>query len=106
MKFRIYVGVLLFSVLVTSQVSAQTEIRTGKDIAVAKTASGLVRGYMENTTYTFKGIPYATAKRFEQPNPVEPWEGIRSSTTYGPVAPLITPTTSVQDESEFVFDHD
>src|SRR5690606_8439700 len=52
------------------------------------------------------GIPYAKANRFEAAVKPDAWEGIRSSTTYGPVAPLLTPTTEVQDEPEFVFDHD
>ena len=82
------------------------EVITGKDVAVTSTASGKVRGYIHNGIYTYKGIPYAQAKRFEAPQKVAPWEGVRSSTMYGPVAPLLTPTTSIQDESEFVFDHD
>ncbi len=82
------------------------EVITGENIAVTNTSSGKVRGYIHNGIYTYKGIPYAQAERFMAPTKADPWEGVRSSTTYGPVAPLITPTTSVQDESEFVFDHD
>jgi len=85
---------------------AQTEVMTGENIAVANTESGKVRGYIHNGVYTYKGIPYAQAERFMPPVKAKPWEGVRSSTTYGPVAPLMTPTTMVQDESEFVFDHD
>ena len=40
------------------------------------------------------------------PGKPDAWEGIRSSLTYGPVCPLIDPTTSVMDELEFVFHHD
>ena len=85
---------------------AQTEVKTGENVAVTNTESGKVRGYILNSIYTYKGIPYAQAERFMSPIKAEPWEGIRSSTTYGPVAPLMTPTTEVQDEPEFVFDHD
>ncbi|WP_306014308.1 MULTISPECIES: carboxylesterase/lipase family protein [unclassified Allomuricauda] len=87
-------------------VQAQSEVITGEDIAVTNTESGKVRGYIHNGIVTYKGIPYATAERFKPATKVEPWEGVRSSTMYGPVAPLLTPTTQVQDESEFVFDHD
>ena len=90
----------------TSTVSAQTEVVTGADVAVADTESGKVRGFIQNGIYTYKGIPYATADRFMPAKKVAPWKGVRSSTMYGPVAPLMTPTTQVQDESEFVFDHD
>lgn len=82
------------------------EIQTGADVAVTETNSGKVRGYITNGIVTYKGIPYAKANRFETAVKPDAWEGVRSSTMYGPVAPLETPTTSVQDESEFVFDHD
>lgn len=95
-------GMLLFAGILT----AQSEIQTGENVAVTNTESGKVRGYIHRGIFTYKGIPYAQAKRFEAPEKPASWEGVRSSTTYGPVAPLITPTTAVQDESEFVFDHD
>ena len=91
--------------MVTTQSFAQ-EVKTGENVAVTDTESGKVRGFIEDGTYIYKGIPYAKAKRFEAPTKADTWEGIRSSTMYGPVAPLMTPTTSVQDEGEFVFDHD
>ncbi len=84
----------------------ESPIITGVDIAVTNTESGKVRGYIHNGIYNYKGIPYAEAKRFEAPQRPQPWEGVRSSLTYGPVSPLINPTTSVRDELEFVFDHD
>ncbi len=82
------------------------EVKTGAAIAVTNTANGQVRGYIENDIFTYKGIPYAKADRFEAPEKPEAWQGVRSSTMYGPVAPLLTPTTSITDEPEFVFDHD
>ncbi|WP_375323706.1 carboxylesterase/lipase family protein [Flagellimonas sp. GZD32] len=92
--------------LLLPKVDAQIELQTGKDVAVTNTESGKVRGFIRNGIYTYKGIPYAKAERFMAPTKVDAWEGVRSSTMYGPVAPLLTPTTSVMDESEFVFDHD
>jgi para-nitrobenzyl esterase len=92
-----------FVFLMTNMAVAQ--LVTGENMAVANTNSGKVRGYINNTIVTYKGIPYAEAKRFEAPKPVKPWQGIRSSLSYGPVAPLIDPTVMVQDESEFVFNH-
>jgi para-nitrobenzyl esterase len=106
MTLKAIYSVFVCLIVLVQTVPAQTVIETGKDIAVTKTEAGLVRGYIEDNIYTFKGIPYARAKRFEAPAKVKPWEGVRSSTTYGPVAPLMTPTTSVYDEPEFVFDHD
>jgi para-nitrobenzyl esterase len=86
--------------------TATAQLQTGENIAVANTDAGKVRGYIHNSIYTYKGIPYATAKRFESPQKPKPWTNVRSSMTYGPVAPLETPTAFVQDESEFVYHHD
>src|SRR5689334_11567239 len=85
---------------------SNAQIQNGENTAVAQTTYGKVRGYVHNSIYTYKGIPYATAKRFQAPEKPASWEGVRSSMTYGPVAPLMTPTTSVQDEIEFLFHHD
>ncbi|WP_394990385.1 carboxylesterase/lipase family protein [Emticicia sp.] len=85
---------------------AYAQIQTGEKIAVTNTESGKVRGYIHNKIYTYKGIPYAEAKRFENPQKPKSWAGVRSSMAYGPVAPLMEATTSVQDEGEFVFHHD
>src|ERR1700754_3527786 len=68
---------------------------TGENVAVVSTNSGKVRGYVHNGIYTYKGIPYAQAKRFQAPEKPALWEGVRSSLTYGPVSPLMSPTTSV-----------
>ena len=81
-------------------------IEVSNDKAVTNTESGKVRGYTHNGIYTFKGIPYAQAERFMAPQKAKPWDGVRSSLVYGPVAPLQDPTTTVQDEGEFVFHHD
>jgi len=83
----------------------QAQITTGEDFAVVPTDNGKVRGYLHQGIYTYKGIPYAEAARFEAPHKPKAWTGVRSSLTYGPVAPLIDPTVAVQDESEFVFNH-
>jgi para-nitrobenzyl esterase len=95
---------LFLALLFTASTSAQ--LRTGENFAIANTSTGRVRGYQHNGIYTYKGIPYAEAKRFEAPQKPKPWQQVRSSMTYGPVAPLMDPTSSVQDESEFFFHHD
>ncbi len=94
---------LLMAFLAT--VPAFGQLQTGEQVAVTQTESGKVRGSIQNGIFTYKGIPYAEANRFEAPHKPKPWEGIRSSLTYGPVAPLMDPTTNVSDESEFVFNH-
>lgn len=86
------------------QLSAQME--TGETVAVTRIDAGKVRGYIHNHIYTYKGIPYATAKRFEAPQKPQPWgDTVRSSMAYGPVAPVETPINVTNDEGEFAFHH-
>ena len=89
-----------------TKISAQDVVLTGSQVPVTETENGQIRGYIHNDITTFKGIPYAQAKRFEAAENPTKWEGVKSTSMYGPVAPLLTPTTAIQDESEFVFDHD
>lgn len=103
---RIVTYLLVGTLFSYNILSAQSEIKTGANVAVTDTQAGKVRGYIEDNTYIYKGIPYAQAERFMPPQKTDSWEGVRSSMTYGPVAPLLTPTTQVNDEGEFVFDHD
>ena len=98
---------LLISVLLALCLSFITKarIQTGENIAIANTDCGKVRGYVRNNIFVYKGIPYAEAKRFEAPQKPKSWDGIRSSLTWGPVAYLETPMTTVNDEIEYLFDH-
>lgn len=97
---------ICFLAMICLSLFASAQLQTGENVAVTNTDAGKVRGYIHNGIYTYKGIPYAQAARFEAPQKPKPWTGVRSSMTYGPVAPLETPTTTVQDEGEFVFHHD
>lgn len=98
--------IICFFSLLAVFINAAAQLSAGENIAVTNTAAGKVRGYNNNTIFTYKGIPYAEAKRFEAPQKTKPWTNVRSSMTYGPVAPLMDATTSVQDEGEFIFHHD
>lgn len=57
---------------------------------VVSTKAGKLRGFVVDGTYTFHGIKYADAKRFQAPSEVEPWEGIRTALAYGYVCPLMS----------------
>jgi para-nitrobenzyl esterase len=98
--------VLFFSFCFLLGTTLLAQIQTGENVAIANTESGKVRGYIQRGIFTYKGIPYAEAKRFEMPQKPKPWTNVRSSMTYGPVAPLIDPTYVTGDESEFIFHHD
>ena len=44
------------------------------DAPIVETVSGKVRGFQVDGTYTFHGIPYAKAKRFQMPEPFPSWK--------------------------------
>jgi para-nitrobenzyl esterase len=73
--------------------------------ALTTTESGDVIGYMHKGVYIFKGIPYAKAERFMPPAPPDPWEGVRSSRSYGPVCPIDVASMILFDELEFAQQH-
>lgn len=62
-------------------------------IPAVKTTAGYVKGYRWDGIYTFKGIPYAYADRFQMPVDPKPWEGIKDATSYGMVSPLMQQET-------------
>ncbi|MCJ8008867.1 carboxylesterase/lipase family protein [Lederbergia wuyishanensis] len=56
---------------------------------IVEIKAGKLRGYKIDSTYTFQGIKYADAKRFQMPTEVQPWEGVKEATSYGYVSPLL-----------------
>jgi len=70
---------------------------------VVQSKGGKLRGFVNGRTYTFLGIPYAEADRFELPKPVEPWEDVKSAQVWGPVCP--SPPADTVSGDEFVFPH-
>ena len=62
---------------------------------IVQTAAGKVRGFAVDGTYTFHGIKYADAKRFQMPTPPQPWDGVKDAHSYGYVCPMIDPETAV-----------
>lgn len=58
---------------------------------IVTTKLGTVRGATSDGLRVTRGIPYAAppfgAGRFREPQPAEPWDGVRDCTRFGPVAP-------------------
>lgn len=52
---------------------------------MVEVAEGKLLGFIDRGIYTFRGIPYARARRFMMPQEVEPWSGIRDATRYGEI---------------------
>ena len=61
--------------------------------ATVRTATGSVRGYVDNGVHVFKGVPYAAstagAGRFLPPQKRQPWTGVREATQWGERPPQV-----------------
>jgi para-nitrobenzyl esterase len=89
---------------------AQPAARTAAAIAppnlpppVVQATGGKLRGFRDGKIFTFLGVPYAVAERFEMPKPVPAWEGVKGAQVWGPVCPIPQATTVGGDD--FVFPH-
>lgn len=75
-----------------SDSSEQTEAATLEEVQLS---AGTLVGYRDHGVYQFKGIPYATAERFQDPVPVTEYEnGLQMALAYGEVAPQSRTLTS------------
>lgn len=70
--------------------AADDPVRMEPGIAVPTTDAGKVQGFIRHGIYTYRGIPYAEAARFQPPQKVKPWTGIRTAVVYGDIAPQNT----------------
>jgi para-nitrobenzyl esterase len=98
-------GLIALLLLLGLRLIAKAQVQTGENIAVTNTDCGKVRGYLSNNIYVYKGIPYAEAKRFESPQKLIPWDDVCNCLVWGPVPYLETPTVIVNQEAEFLYDH-
>ena len=57
------------------------------DKPIVETPKGAISGIKKNSTYIFRGIKYANAKRFHMPSEVESWEGSKPAVSYGYACP-------------------
>ena len=62
--------------------------------AIAETTAGKIEGTEEDGLCVFRGVPYAAPPlgelRFRPPQPPEPWDGVRATQTFSPIAPQVS----------------
>jgi len=67
---------------------ACTICSAGPAVDTVRVDSGVLKGTVSGTTVAFKGIPFAAppigGNRWRAPQPVTPWEGVRSAVDYAP----------------------
>jgi len=64
------------------------------------TNAGRLMGAMQGGIYTFRGVPYAQAERFKQPQAAASWDGVRPAVTYGEICHN-PPMSSVANDELF-----
>ena len=74
--------------------------------ALVQTQQGTLSGYIEDGIYTFKGIRYAKAKRFEAPEDPDSWEGVQTALYYGPQCHQAPRRTWEDDVEAFLYQWD
>lgn len=78
------------SVLVVILVSMVSAFAVAQSAPQVKIADGTLEGVDESGVYAFKGIPFAAPPvgdyRWREPQPVQPWTGIRKADHFGPRA--------------------
>ena len=67
-----------------------SNITARMDAPVVMTAKGRIRGYLYDGVYNFCGVKYAKARRFHQPEEMDPWEGIVDASSYGYICPVLS----------------
>jgi para-nitrobenzyl esterase len=78
-----WAGLLVVSLITACSSSTKTHE------PVAKTTYGIVKGSYQDTVYSFKGIPYGKAERFQSPQDPDAWSDTLVCDKFGPVAKQI-----------------
>jgi para-nitrobenzyl esterase len=56
-------------------------------MTIASTTAGKVQGLEKDGALQFRGIRFATAARFQPPQPVDPWHDVYDATVFAPILP-------------------
>jgi para-nitrobenzyl esterase len=67
--------------------AANDSVIAGPAVVVVQIQSGKVQGFVHNGIYTYRGVPYAKAERFQPPRAVAQWNDTRLALMYGSICP-------------------
>jgi para-nitrobenzyl esterase len=88
------IGLTLFGI--TGAASGQTVSAAHGPQLTVHTKDGWLKGTVSQRAREFLGVPYAAppvyAQRFEPPQPVQPWKGVRSATVQAPACIQFQPS--------------
>lgn len=70
------------------------QVMCNYDGPIAHTPLGDLRGVMVEDGYIFRGIKYCNARRFHQPEPIQPWAGVKDAIKYGYACPETSVSTA------------
>lgn len=65
------------------------EFLMSKEAPIVETVQGRLRGFRYDGVDHFYGIRYARAERFQMPEPVPHWDGIKDAVSYGMICPVL-----------------
>lgn len=100
---RQFISLIFFSLIAAGICLTSCKPKTNQNQSpVVETTYGSVSGTIDDSIFTFKGIPYAKAERFMPPQEPDAWSEVRECTEFGPVAKQTAPwyPDSVQNEKE------
>lgn len=76
---------------------ARCPVEAKEESGVAAVETGLVRGVLDGTVWSYKNIPFAAAPvgelRWKEPEPAPCWEGVREANAFGNVCPQLDAKT-------------
>lgn len=58
-----------------------------RDYPVVDTRYGKLRGFLLDGIFHFYGVQYAKAKRWQMPEEIDAWEGVKEATSFGAICP-------------------
>ncbi len=61
-----------------------------KDYPIVDTPKGKIKGFLYDDVFTFYGIRYARARRFEMPEEMPAWEGVKDALSFGYISPILS----------------